>query len=228
MLANLDDYQRYGLNTLVVSIQGGGIGYATYPTVYNTDGHLLTTSPVWARLQRMMEETDRRGMALFIQYWYFDGDEQVPDDAKALVATRNVTTWLKNTGFEHYLLDVANEFGHGGYYSRPLFTTDQGALQIVDAVKSVNPDVMVGISPPSRIMAPTGTLLNPTRTVTADIIIGHNEICDPSNPGCYRFGPQPTGWKTMPNVNNEFWSQTVYERTARDRPSHGPGLVRTL
>ena len=39
-------------------------------------------------LQRLLDETDKRGQVLMIQYWYFLRDEAVPNDADALKTTR--------------------------------------------------------------------------------------------------------------------------------------------
>lgn len=218
VIANLDDYQRYGLNTIVVGLQGGQSESAPYPRVYNTDGTLDLTSPVWANMKRLLEETDKRGMVLMMQYWYFLRDERVPDDAKALLATANATGWLKGTGYRHVCLDIANEFEHGAYGSRPLFSTLTGALQLIDAVRAVDPDLLIGISPPTRIFWPAGSIGTPARKVEADFLIAHNVVQDRSLIGAYRLGSVPSNPAAWPYVNNEFWSQIPYERTKFTNP----------
>ena len=146
IVANLDDYLRYGVNTLVVCLQGGGLGKdELYPRVFNADGSLILQSVVWSNLRRLLLETDRRGMVLMIQYWYFRRDENVPDDEKALEITRRATSWLKDTGYENYLFDVVNEFGHPDYGNRKVFSTPEGALRFLDAVYEVNPAVLACI-----------------------------------------------------------------------------------
>lgn len=218
VIANLDDYKRYGLNTIVVGLQGGNIGSGSYPRVYNPDGTLDMTSPVWANMLRLLDETDRRGIVLCAQFWYFRQDENVPTDAAALIATRNAAQWFLNTGYEHYVYDIANEYLHGGYSGRPLFTTLNGALQLIDAIRSVEPGALIGISPPTKCFAPSGTLSSPTRQVDVDYIIAHNGVQDPNNSGAYHLSTKPANPSNYPYVNNEFWSQIPYERTRRTNP----------
>ena len=218
VIANLDDYKRYGLNTIVVGVQGGNIGAGSYPRAYNTDGTLDQTSPVWGNMLRLLDETDRRGMVLCAQFWYFRRDENVPTDTAALLATQNAAQWFLNTGYKHYVYDIANEFLHGAYSGRPLFTTLGGALQLIDAIRSVEPGALIGISPPTRCFAPSGTLSSPTRSIDVDYIIAHNAVQDPTNSGAYHLSTKPANPGNYPYVNNEFWSQIPYERTLRTNP----------
>ena len=219
IVANLDDYQRYGVNTFVVSLQGANLGQGKnglYPRHYNTDGTLDLQSPLWTNLERLLRETDKRGMVLILQYWYSLRAYLVPDDGKALDATRRVTQWLKDRKYKHYILDVVNEVPHDAYGSRPIFITID-VLKVIDAVKSVNPDLLVGVSPTSQLMCLEGWLDNPRRWVESDIIIGHNQVLDPLLPGAYKFvAPSNPGKK--PYINNEFWAQINYEKDLRQNP----------
>ena len=215
IISNLDDYRRYGINTILVSIHGGGLGGPKYPKVYNTDGTLDLTSPVWSSLAKILEETDKRGMVVQLQYWYFLRINDVPLDADAVIATENVSKWLKNTGYEHVILDVVNEYAHLSH-TRPLFNTLQGALEIIRAVRKEHPSILLGISPPSRLFFPAGTL--GSQTYGADYIIGHNQIQNPAIPGAYWFNTKPTTPSDYPYVNNEFWHQIAYERSRRLNP----------
>jgi hypothetical protein len=227
IVANLDDYLRYGVNTLVVCLQGGGLGKdELYPRVFNADGSLILQSVVWSNLRRLLQETDRRGMVLMIQYWYFRRDENVPDDEKALEITRRATSWLKDTGYENYLFDVVNEFGHPDYGNRKVFSTPEGALRFLDAVYEVNPAVLACISPAGELAAPEGWLYDlprGKRWVESGFIIGHNQVEDPLKSENYdpKVGSIPQNPQAKPYVNNEFYTQIEYERTARRNPLNG-------
>jgi len=230
VIANLDDYLRYGVNTLVVGIQGGNLQTNKnhlYPGVYNSNGTLDLNSVVWGNLKRLLAETDRRGMALMVQYWYFLRDQNVPDDEKALDITRKATRWLLNTGHRNYLLDVVNEFGHNAYevpgkpgVKRPLFTTLDGALRILKAVYTVDPDVIAGTSPPGGLASPEGWASVPLGHVwtEARLILGHNQISDPHNPASYQVGTKPADPDARPHVNNEFDQQLGSERYPKIDP----------
>jgi len=224
VVANLDDYLRFGVNTLSVSIQGGNLGSTSfnkrYPAVYNPDGTLKLASPVWSNLERLLAETDRRGMVLIIQYWYFKRDENVPAESAALAVTRRVTAWLKATGHRNYLLDLVNEFGHKEYGSRALFSTVDGALELLNAVYETDPDALAGMSPPGLLFSPEGYLTVGTtrRWVEARITYSHNQPTDPRNPGSYYLHGLPKDPLGKPYVNNEFNSQLGYERYPKPDP----------
>jgi len=224
VIANLDDYLRYGVNTLVVGLQGGNMQTNKnhlYPRVYHANGTLDLNSVVWGNLRRLLTETDRRGMVLMIQYWYFIRDENVPDDSKALDITRAATRWLKSTGHKNYVLDVVNEFDNNAYeipgkkgVKRPLFSTLEGALRILQAVYSENPDVMAGVSPPGGLASPEGWLSSPfgPARIESGIILAHNQVSDPNNPASYKVGTRPLDPGCRPHVNNEFDLQLGSER----------------
>ncbi len=223
VIANLDDYLRYGVNTLSVGIQGGNLGTpafnTVYPRVYNSDGTLDTNSVVWKNLDRLLDETDRRGIVLMVQYWYFKRDENVPSDADALKTTRLVTQWLKRTGHRNFVLDLVNEFGHTEYQSRPLFTTVPGALQLLDEVYRVDPSLLAGMSPPGRLFCPEGMV--GSRFVEATIIYSHNQPADPQNPNAYYLTGLPRDPLGKPYVNNEFNKQLRYENYLQRNPRTG-------
>lgn len=222
VIAALDDYVRYGVNTVCISVQGGELGPGAntlYPKTLNADGTLDLASPVWARLDRFLDETDRRGIAVNVMIWYHRRAIEVPDDTNALAATRAVAAWLRATGHEHYFYDVANEFDHNAYRfpdngpKRPLFSTLQGALALVHAVQQVDPGRPVGVSPLGQLFCPNGTLLaEPGQPfVDADVIYNHGWAVDPLNLPAYRFGVWPADPRTKPLVNNEFFTQLGYE-----------------
>ncbi len=229
VIAALDDYMRYGVNTVCVSIQGGELGpgnNALYPSTLNADGTLDLASPVWARLDRFLDETDRRGMAVNVMIWYHRRAIEVPDDTNALAATRAVAAWLRATGHEHYVYDVANEFDHNAYRfpdngpKRPLFSTLQGALALVHAVQQTDPGRPVGVSPLGQLFCPSGTLLTAPGQpfVQADVIYNHGWAVDPLNTAAYRFNVWPTNPSAFPLINNEFFTQLGYELRPYQNP----------
>lgn len=223
VIENLDDYMRYGVNTLSVGIQGGNLGSNTfntkYPRVYNADGTLKLNSVVWNNIKRLLRETDRRGMVLMVQYWYFKRDENVPTEAAVLSATRTITQWLKATGHQNFVLDLVNEFGHTEYSNRSIFSTVNGALKLLNEVYRVDANILAGMSPPGRMFAPEGYVNN--QWVEATINYSHNKPTDPLNPASYYLHGLPSDPLGKPYVNNEFNSQLGYERYMQKDPRTG-------
>ena len=227
VVANLDDYLRYGINTLSVGIQGGNLGSVDfnklYPRVYNSNGSLKLECEVWSNLRRLLDETDRRGMVLIIQYWYFKRDENVPSETAVLEATRRITRWLEATGHQNYILDLVNEFGHTEYSKRSLFSTVDGALKLLNAVYEENPDLLAGMSPPGRLFSPEGYVSTSSgkKWVAATVTYSHNQPADPGNPSAYYLHGLPNDPFGKPYVNNEFNKQLGYEKTMQKNPRTG-------
>jgi len=183
---------------------------------------------VWNNLKRLLEECDRRGMVLLIQFWYHRRDENVPDDLMAMEITRKVTGWLKNTGRRNYFLDVVNEFDNNAFevpgkkgVKRPLFSTLEGALTLLEIVFEVDAGVIAGISPTGALLCPEGWLDNlpkGKRWVEARVILGHNQVADPMNPHSYKLGSVPRDPRSKPYVNTEFYLQLRYEKVPQVNP----------
>lgn len=233
IINNLDDYTRYGVNTLVVGVQGGNLQTSKnylYPKVYNADGTLGLSSVVWSNLDRLLDETDRRGIILMLQGWYFLRHGEVPDDDNALLATRRAIQWIRNTGHRNVVFDLVNEFGHNAYtfpgrptVKRPLFTTLEGALRILNTAYGVWPDAIAGVSPTGGLAAPEGLLATAHGLVWVEsgMIIGHNQVSDPNNPASYKIGGRPHAVAGKPYVNNEFDLQLGGERYPQRDPVTG-------
>lgn len=231
VVAALDDYRRYGVNTVDVSIQGGEMGpnrNQLYPAVFHTDGSRDTASPVWSRLEWLLDETDSRGMALNVMIWYHRRHVEVPEDANALAATRATACWLRATGHRHYFYDVVNEFEHyafvdpGTQARRPLFTSLPGALALVHAVHEEDPGPLVGVSPLSALLCPVGVLDVPGRPwVEADVIYGHGPVLSPFLTAAYRLGVWPADPASKPYINNEFFYQLRSELRLQPSPRTG-------
>lgn len=231
VVAALDDYRRYGVNTICVSIQGAELGpnkNQLYPRAFLTDGTRDVSSPVWANLERLLDETDRRGMIVNVMIWYHRRNGEVPVDADVVAATHTVASWLQGTGHRNYFYDIVNEFGHYAYRlpgasgRRPIFSTLEGALALVDAVKASDEGVLVGVSPLSALQCPLGSVHHPKpRVVESDVIIGHGTVIDPTNRNAYRLGVSPPNPLAKPYVNNEFFSQLRYELYIQQDPRTG-------
>ena len=115
----LHDYARAGLNAITVGVQGGSPCGSSWPcdaaglNVRDTSGFALDGSlrmPFFERLGSIIEEADRLGMVIIVQYFYLDqvwrlfrSDEDIARAADA------ATDWILDRGYTNVILDVANE-----------------------------------------------------------------------------------------------------------------------
>ena len=124
VIASLDVYAAHGVGAIGVSLQGGDPGYreeinginrngmanagkehGSLVSAFKPDGSLKES---WlARLERLLRETDRRGMVVCLAY-FGRGQDEIFESPRAIVAAaRNMTDWLIEKNFRNVVIDVA-------------------------------------------------------------------------------------------------------------------------
>ncbi|NLS94599.1 MAG: hypothetical protein GXX96_20785 [Planctomycetaceae bacterium] len=109
LIAALDVYRAYGVNTVSVFLMGSRFGDVKG---YLPDGSL---NPVYRdRLERILRATDERGMATIVGCLYWSTSKAKEDlsawtQADADKAVANTARWLREKGFRHVILDPDNE-----------------------------------------------------------------------------------------------------------------------
>jgi hypothetical protein len=131
VVAALDFYKSHGVLMINASLQGGQAGYdkkingvdrqngykfgpekGTHVSAFRADGSL---KPDWlARLDRLLGETDRRGMVVNLMYFYQGQDELFESTEAIHAAARNITDWLIGKNHRNVIIDVANEWDLSG------------------------------------------------------------------------------------------------------------------
>lgn len=124
VIAALDEYAAHGVGAIGVSLQGGDPGYAkevngisrngvasggkehgSLVSAFNPDGSLKNS---WmGRLERLLRETNSRGMVVCLAYFGRGQDEVFESQQAIVVAARNVTNWLIEKNFRNVVIDVA-------------------------------------------------------------------------------------------------------------------------
>ena len=107
LIANLDTFARYGVNTIGVYFMGSRFGDVKG---YRADGSL---SPVHAkRMGRIIEAADQRGMVVLVGCLYWSTSKAKWDrwtQAEANAAVANTVSWLKEHDYRNVFIDVDNE-----------------------------------------------------------------------------------------------------------------------
>jgi len=107
LIANLDTFASFGVNTVSVFFMGSRFGDVKG---YNSDGSL---NPVYAaRMGRIIEAADERGMVVLVGCLYWGNSEAkweqwTQTEAEAAVA--NTVRWLKEHDYRNVFVDVDNE-----------------------------------------------------------------------------------------------------------------------
>ena len=143
LIAALDLYKSYGLNTVSVFFMGSRFGDVKG---YLPDG---TLNPVYsARMLRILQATDERDMAVIVGGLYWgtsrakkDLTEWTQKDANKAIA--NTAKWLGEKGFTHVIFDPDNE-------GMAIRDRDWSIEQFITAAKTENPKLIVANNTPKN------------------------------------------------------------------------------
>lgn len=108
LLAQLDEYQRHGLNSVTVFYQGSSGGYSN---PFSPDGRLLDPAH-HARMVKIIEACDRRGMVVIVGIFYQRSDF-FRHAAAWEQATATATRMLRP--YRNVIINIANEQNSGLY-----------------------------------------------------------------------------------------------------------------
>ena len=122
-IARIPDYVAHGVRAFTICLQGGMPGYeGAVNSAFNPDGSLRDT--YLQRVRRVIEACDRNGAAVILGCYYQRQDQVLKDEAAVRAGVVNVAKWIEDSGFTNVMLEIANEFGHGGFDHRLLKTGD--------------------------------------------------------------------------------------------------------
>lgn len=142
-IARLPEYVAHGVRAITLSLQGGMPGYeGAANSAIRRDGSL---DPVrLARIERVIRACADLRVAVILGIFYQRQSRTLDATAirSAVVAT---TKWIQAAGFDHVLLEIANEYGHNGY-RHPLLRTPEGQVELIRLARATAPGLLVSTS----------------------------------------------------------------------------------
>ena len=218
-IAALPSWKSQGLLAITVNFQGGSPeGYSgSQPWLtsgYAEDGSLR---PAFAqRMRRVLDATDRLGMAVILGYFYFGQDQHLRDEAAVLRAVDQTTQWVLAGGWRNVLVEVANETGHPSY-DHQILGPDR-IHEVIQRVQGIHRDgrrLLVGTSCCGGVVP--GEMI----VKTSDFLLIHgNGVDSPALIGdLVKKVREVPGYRPMPIVFNED------DHEAFDQPSHNFGVA---
>jgi len=111
-VAAMAEWRRHGLLAFTLNLQGGSPeGYSKDQPWHNSafaeDGSLR--SEYMARVERILDEADRLGMAVILGLFYFGQDERLRDEPAVVRAVEGAVTWVLDKGYRNVLIEINNE-----------------------------------------------------------------------------------------------------------------------
>jgi len=143
-IAQIPDYAAHGVRAFTICLQGGMPGYeGAVNSAFNPDGSLR--DEYLARARRVIEACDRQGIAVILGCFYQRQDQILKDADAVRAGVVNAARWIKSSGFTNVMLEIANEFDHGGF-DHPIIRTPEGMAELIRLAKKTSPDLLVSAS----------------------------------------------------------------------------------
>ncbi len=143
-IAEIPDYVAHGVRAFTLCLQGGFPGYeGANNSAFNHDGSLQ--APYLRRARRLIEACDQAGAVVILGCYYQRQDQRLDDEAAVRSGVVNVARWIKDSGFGNVVLEVGNEYGHGGF-DHPILKADAQHAELIRLAKKTNPDLLVSTS----------------------------------------------------------------------------------
>jgi hypothetical protein len=143
-LKALPNYVGRGVRAFTLNLQGGMPGYeGAVNSAFDADGNLRDR--YMRRVRSVIEACDRHGAVVILGCYYQRQDQILKNENAVRAGVANVAQWLKGCGFSNVVVEVANEFGHGGF-DRRLLKTVTGQVELIELAKRIYPGLLVSTS----------------------------------------------------------------------------------
>ncbi|MBS0206974.1 MAG: serine hydrolase [Planctomycetes bacterium] len=151
-LEKIPDYVAHGVRAFTLNFQGGMPGYeGAVNSAFDADGNLREA--YLGRVRRVIEACDRHGAVVILGCFYQRQDQVLKDEAAVRSGVVNTAQWIKGCGFNNVLLEVANEFGHGGF-DHKILKTVAGQIELITLARKTHPALLVSTSDVSNATVP--------------------------------------------------------------------------
>ena len=111
-VAAMPEWRRHGLLAVTLNLQGGSPeGYSQaqpwHNSAFTEDGSLRPEYML--RVERILNEADRLGMAVILGLFYFGQDERLRDEQAVVRAVDGAVAWVLDKGYRNVLIEINNE-----------------------------------------------------------------------------------------------------------------------
>ncbi len=170
-IKSMDQYKSKGILAFTINLQGGFPGYeGAINSAFNPDGSLK--NKYMTRVSRVIEAADERGMIIIMGLFYQRQDQILKDEDAVRKGTVNAVSWVRDKGYKNVMIEIANEYPHGGF-DHDIIRTSEGEAELVRLAKSAVPDMLVSTS------GIGDGLFHHILCETADFILIHGNGCNP-------------------------------------------------
>jgi CubicO group peptidase (beta-lactamase class C family) len=143
-ISRIAEYAASGVNAFTLCLQGGMPGYeGARNSAFAADGTLRTG--YLARVERVIQACDRNSMAVILGLYYQRQSAVLRDEAAIQAGVVNVAQWVQRRGFRNVVLEIANEYPHGGFVHAAIRDPKKQAA-LIRLAKQTAPGLLVSAS----------------------------------------------------------------------------------
>lgn len=150
-ISKISEYKGNGVNGFTISLQGGAPGYdGAVNSAFEADGSLR--QEYMERVAKVIRAADNNSIAIILSCFYQRQHSNIyalngKDAIKEALA--NTVRWIKKNNFRNVVLEVSNEYRHGGFRNwkdgKWLIST-KGQLELISLAKNIYPTLLVSTS----------------------------------------------------------------------------------
>lgn len=143
-IAKLADYAAHGVNACTLNLQGGMPGYeGAVNSAFKADGSLRPE--YLRRVERVIRGCDQHSMVVILGLYYQRQSKILRDEAAVRAGVVNAVRWIQSIGFRNVVVEIANEYPHGGF-AHEMIRSPQGQVSLIRLAKETSPGLLVTAS----------------------------------------------------------------------------------
>ena len=143
-ISRIAEYNSSGVRAFTLNLQGGFPGYeGAVNSAFRPDGSLRKN--YLSRIKRVIDECDKHGMVVILGLFYQRQDQILRDEQAVKKGVVNAVSWVKENGFTNVVIEIANEYDHGGF-NHDIIKTAEGEVELIRLVKKTVPGLLVSTS----------------------------------------------------------------------------------
>ncbi|MBN1421155.1 MAG: hypothetical protein JXP34_20450, partial [Planctomycetes bacterium] len=143
-IRRIPDYVAHGIRAFTIGLQGGMPGYeSAVNSAFTPEGELRPE--YLARVRRAIEAADAAGAAVILSCFYQRQDQILRDADAVRAGVRAAARWVRESGFGHVILEIANEYPHGGF-DREILRGPEGMASLIRLAREAAPGLLVSAS----------------------------------------------------------------------------------
>jgi len=206
-IKSMDEYKAKGILAFTINLQGGFPGYeGAINTAFRADASLKPE--YMKRISQVIESADKRGMVIILGLFYQRQDQILPDPDTVRKATANTAVWVRDKGYTNVIIEIANEYTHGGFSD--FIKSEDGEVELINIIRSTAPNLLASTSGIGDCR------FHEKLCETADFMLIHGNGC---NPDIYEKRVNEFRKYGKPIVFNEDWCFSDDPRGISDAPA---------